>query len=545
MLDPSSVHAAARSIIGRAGLLILWACVTLGAGGCRHAAAVLDEGEGESGDSGSSEEESGSDEAAPAEAPALLDKPEIIFHPNQPMIIDVIVELDRPGEVELTHDDDPGVRVTSLSVEDEGRRHHLRVRGLAPDTEHATTLTLLDIDEPDISASEPLSFTTNYQLPGFRPNFEVELADPERHDPSYRLFDYAYSPLWDPAALFVVDAVGVTRWYYEAGPGELGGSTSIWAGVELLDDGNLLAVRDGAVTVVDELGEQRLRVSALDHGLSPFHHEAHLMGNGNFLTLGNSFEDIDYSSLGPDHGMTHVAGDLLVELDPSGEIVWTWDAFDHLDPLRLRSVPGEGLPYLDFETGELGFDWTHGNGMQHTAEDDVILLSMRHQDWILAIDHESGEVLWRLGPEGDFELLEGTWFYHQHSPQWQPDGTLLLYDNALGNPDVPLLESESRAVRYALDFDAMTATQVWDSREGPRYLSAVAGDADRTPSGNVLVLDSARQPDEANFDLGKNYARLVEVGYEGAADPIWTLTTKLGSFVYRATAVDRLPGEAG
>lgn len=484
--------------------------------------------------------DTGGEEQVP---PELAGEPQIVLHPNQPMVVDVIVELDRPALVEAQHDEDSGVRVVGLTIEDEGRRHHLRVRGLAPASDHALTLTVRDAEDEDLSATYPLSFTTNYQQPGFRPSFEVEVADADAVDPAYRMFDYAYMPLSDPVGIFVIDPQGTTRWYYNGGaPGFLG-ATAVWAGIEMLGDGSILAVRDGAVTIIDELGEQRLRYSAFDYGLPAFHHEAQMLGNGNILTLCNSFETIDYSSLGLDAEQL-VAGDLLVELNPAGEIVWTWDSFDHLDPLRLRSDPSEGLAYYDRESGKYGYDWTHGNGMVHMVDEDLILLSMRHQDWVIAIDHATGEVVWRLGEEGDFELLEGSWFYHQHSPEVQPDGSILLYDNAVGNPEIPDNEAVSRAVRYAIDYDAMTATQVWDSLHGEPYVSPVASDADRTPAGNVLVLDSALQPDPAVYDLGKNYSRLTELSAEDGASPIWSLTTKLGSFVYRATAIDRLPGEA-
>jgi hypothetical protein len=486
--------------------------------------------------------ETETDEGTDPGPPVLVGEPEIVFHPNQPMVVDVLVELDRAGSVELSHDDDPGVRLASLAIDDDGRQHHLRVRGLAPATEHALTLVLRDADDESTSATHPLEFTTEPQQPGFRPSFEVEITDAEALDPAYRMFDYAYLPLTDPVGIFVIDPQGVTRWYYNGGPPGFLGVTAVWAGVEMLADGSILATRDGAIVIVDELGEQRLYFSAVDYQLPVFHHEAEMLGNGNVLSLSNSFEYHDYSSLGLAENQL-VAGDLLVEFDPDGEIVWTWDAFDHLDPLRLRSGPGESLPYYDRESGEYGFDWTHGNGMVHMIDDDLILLSMRHQDWIIAIDHQTGEVVWRLGEEGDFELLAGTWFYHQHSPQWQPDGSVLLYDNAVGNPEIPANEAMSRAVRYTLDFDAMTATQVWDSLHGEPYVSPVAGDADRTPIGNVLMLDSALQPDPEVYDLGKNYSRLVELPSEGEASPIWSLTTNIGSYVYRATAIDRLPGE--
>jgi hypothetical protein len=497
------------------------------------------EGDAES----TSESTSETDGGPEAVSPSLVGDPEIVFHPNQPMVVDVILELDRPGIVELRHDADAGVQVASVAVEDDGGRHHLRVRGLAPASPHVLMLTLGDPEDESLVTTQPLEFTTNPQQPGFRPSFEVELGDATALDPGYRLFDYTFMPLVDPVGIVVIDTLGITRWYYNGGVPGYPGATAIWAGVQLLDDGSILAVRDGAVTVIDELGEQRLHHSAVDYGLPAFHHEVVMLSNGNIMALGNQFEVVDYSSLGLAADQL-VAGDLLVELDPSGEIVWTWNSFDHLDPLRLRSDPSEGLAYYDPESGKFGFDWTHGNGLDESVEHDWILLSMRHQDWIIAIDHATGEVAWRFGEGGDFELLEGTWFYHQHSPQMQPDGSLLLYDNANGNFDVPNDELWSRAVRYAIDFDAMTATQVWDSRQGEPYLSPVAGDADRTPNGNTLVLDSALQPDPAVYDLGKNYSRLVEVSSEGEASPIWSLTTNSGSFVYRATVIDRLPGEA-
>ena len=469
-------------------------------------------------------------------------EPELIFHPKQPMIVDVIIELAQPGEVEVAHASDSGVLVATLAVEDEGRRHHLRVRGLAPDSDHQLSLEV-SASEGGASSSGTLDFRTDYFLPGFRPSFEVEVHDEAALDSAYRMFDYTYTPLWEPSGIYVVDTQGVSRWYLESGPALLPGPTSIWGGIEMLEDGSILALRDGGILIIDELGERRFDYHPLDEGVASFHHEVIQLANGNFLALGNSFGDVDYSALDPEIGEQHVAGDYLVEVNPAGEIVWTWDAFGHLDPQRILAEFNTGLEYINPETGQAGYDWTHDNGMVHSAEDDVILLSMRHQDWIVAIDHQSGDLLWRLGPDGDFELDEGRWFHHQHSPQWQADGTLLLYDNGLDLSIEPT-QWRSRAVRYALDDDAMVATQVWEWDDEQPYLAAVASDADRTPAGNVLVLDSSLQPDLSVFDIGQNYSRLVEVAYEGSSSPIWSMQTKQGSFVYRATAVDRLPGGA-
>ena len=103
------------------------------------------------------------------------------------------------------------------------------------------------------------------------------------------------------------------------------------------------------------------------------------------------------------------------------------------------------------------------------------------------IDYATGEVVWRLGEGGDFELTDGVWFKEQHAPSLVEDGELLIYDN-LGDGRI------ARAVQYRLDEDAMTAEQVWayggeDSAEG--WLSEYWGDADRLPNGNTLITAGA------------------------------------------------------
>jgi hypothetical protein len=67
-------------------------------------------------------------------------------------------------------------------------------------------------------------------------------------------------------------------------------------------------------------------------------------------------------------------------------------------------------------------DWTHSNGMLYSRDDHNLLLSMRHQNWVIKINFldgtGSGAVMWRLGEGGDFGLQNATdptdWFYAQH-----------------------------------------------------------------------------------------------------------------------------------
>ena len=87
---------------------------------------------------------------------------------------------------------------------------------------------------------------------------------------------------------------------------------------------------------------------------------------------------------------------MLIDVDQGWKPVRVWSAFDHLDVNRHV----QGLP-----------DWTHSNAVLYTPNDGNLLLSVRHQSWILKIDYNNGTgtgaALWRLGDEGDFTLRRG------------------------------------------------------------------------------------------------------------------------------------------
>ncbi|MFO7565528.1 MAG: aryl-sulfate sulfotransferase [Enhygromyxa sp.] len=481
------------------------------------------EGESETGETG----ESGS---------LLLAEPTIVHHPRQPMIVDLIVELDAPGTAELVHTEDPGVGVFLLepATGEPATTLHFRVRGLTPAASHPLELRVHE-SAGERSETWTGSVMTHPPLPGFVPSFEVTSPDPSLVSGDMRLFDVAWLFTSEPSGLVLVDEHGTTRWYVGESDGHTG-LDDVWSGIHLRPDGSVSYTRRDIAFVIDELNELQMEVSAAAIGaVAGFHHDLTELANGNFLALGYSFADVEYEG----EGTLHVAGDMLYEFTPAGELVWTWNSFDHLDPQRRRD--GFYVPQKigDPETGEAGYDWTHGNGVVHRAEDDTILLSMRHQDWVIAIDHQSGEILWRLGDEGDFTLVgDEYWFFHQHAPQWQPDGSLLLYDNAVGNPERPDAEAHSRAVRYVLDYDAMTATLAW-ADDDPPFISALAGDADRMSDGHVLRLDSSLFDDRA----GAFVSRIHELDPERAPNFVWGMTLPVGLMSYRATPLTRWVGE--
>ena len=204
--------------------------------------------------------------------------------------------------------------------------------------------------------------------------------------------------------------------------------------------------------------------------ITGFHHEARTIGGGRIVALAG-VEQILTDVQGP--GPVDVLGDMVVVLDSEMQVVWAWDAFDHLDPSRMASLkehcltnPGCPPYYLAADAN----DWTHGNAVSETP-DGSLVYSTRHQDWIVKIDYAAGtgagDVVWRLGKDGDFSIESADpnlWFSHQHDVNWESDGARIsLFDNgnvrvetnprAHSRGQVLAIEESARIVRLALNAD--------------------------------------------------------------------------------------------
>jgi hypothetical protein len=234
----------------------------------------------------------------------------------------------------------------------------------------------------------------------------------------------------------VLDSDGSVIWYYydpNLTPGALANP------IRELSNGNFLINFTVDVREVDLQGNivREITLDQLNNALGAagysvaaqsIHHDLLRLGNGHWILLFN--ESRDFQDLPGYPGVTSVLGDALVDLDSNNQPVWVWRAFDHLDVNRH--------PYL-FP------DWTHSNAIVYTT-DGNLLLSMRHQSWIIKIDYANGsgagDVLWRLGPEGDFTLSStdpAQWFYNQHFPKLlQTTGSssqFVIYDNGDTRPN--------------------------------------------------------------------------------------------------------------
>jgi hypothetical protein len=185
----------------------------------------------------------------------------------------------------------------------------------------------------------------------------------------------------------------------------------------------------------------------------------------------------DLSAIGGAHKVS-LAGHQLVRLHPDGSTELEWNAWDRLtfdewiEPPRPDPADRTGR---DFDhPNSLGFD-----------RDGSYIVSFRHLGQVMKIGAGTGEIVWRLGGlKNEFTFLNDPLggFSAQHSARILPNGNLLLYDN--GTRHQP---PESRAVEYALDIGARTATLVWEFRHVPPIYTPAVGAVQRLQNGNTLI----------------------------------------------------------
>ena len=148
------------------------------------------------------------------------------------------------------------------------------------------------------------------------------------------------------------------------------------------------------------------------------HHDFVMLPNGHLVVIAATQKVIS--------GVT-LLGDVVIDLDQNHRPVWLWNEFDYLDTSRRPMGGG---------------DWTHTNAILYSADDGNLIISIRHQNWLVKIDYANGsgagDILWKLGYQGDFTLMGGTdptdWFYAQHGPSFTTTNTtgqfgLAIFDN--------------------------------------------------------------------------------------------------------------------
>ena len=350
------------------------------------------------------------------------------------------------------------------------------------------------------------------------------------------------------APVVITDLEGNILWSYNPG------IASVLNPVKLLPNGHVMLnfsqpAPDGANSILQEVdlsGKLIWQLTAADLNTAlaaatctscnitviGTHHDFVMLPNGHLILIASTQKSISGTLIG---------GDVLIDLDQNHKPVWLWNEFDHLDTNRRP---------MNFP------DWTHTNAVIYSPDDGNLVISIRHQNWLVKIDYNNGagtgDILWKLGYQGDFTLAAGgtdptDWFYAQHGPSFVTSNTtgqfsLIVFDN--GN-DRTFPTSQAQCVNVAsptcystvpvlqLDETAKTATIAFhDMLTGFSYFG-----------GNAEVLKNGN----AEFCV-TNGPQVFEVTQDSNATVVWSIRASLDPtgafpFLYRGQRIPSMyPG---
>jgi hypothetical protein len=263
------------------------------------------------------------------------------------------------------------------------------------------------------------------------PDFVVDIYKPDKTWNGTTLFADCHKD--GTARIVEVNMLGEIVWQYVI-PANLNQYTKPGFDVELLPNNNILFLlpRNG-VYEVDRKGT--VVWSYMDSKVS---HDVDRLPNGNTLINHGNEDTMDDAQ--------------VVEVNPQGNIVWSWHAKDAFNKPPYSTVYKQG--------------WTHSNAVTRLPNGDT-MVSLRNFNLTVKVNPR-GAVVWKY----DWTPV-GT---NPHEPMLLPNGNLLA--------SLPAVPDE------AVELNPQTGQVVWRytfQMSQPRH--GTNRDADRLPNGNTLIND--------------------------------------------------------
>lgn len=240
------------------------------------------------------------------------------------------------------------------------------------------------------------------------------------------------------------------------------------------------------------------------------HHDWRRLPNGNTLIL------VNYVIPVTGFKAEKLLEDAIYEVNPKGEVVWRWAAYDHFNEYGFSEaslkIIRESLTHND---KTLPFDYLHFNNMSVVGPNkwfdagdvrfhpDNIVVDSREANFIAIIDKKSGKIVWRVGPDYEpstnatklprtVDQISGQHDAHIIAKGLPGEGNLLVFDNqgAAGYPPARLSTQPGSRV---LEIDPIKKEIVWQytgsnsGRPNYTFYSSYISSARRLPNGNTLI----------------------------------------------------------
>jgi hypothetical protein len=249
-------------------------------------------------------------------------------------------------------------------------------------------------------------------------------------------------------------------------------------------------------------------------------HELLQLSNGNRMLIASPLKSgvVLPPSLSSAGG--NIVDCIVEEINPSGQVVWSWDAFDHIDPAENTILAVLAGTY----NGQSAADIYHCNSIDvdplvadPSAAD--VLVSFRNASAVVRINRSNparpnGRITWKLG--GTAHSKDGatimnvfndpeTSIYGQHDARFEPGGAVSLYDDRTGQP------GPARAVQYTIDVAAATATLALSFPSPDGNPAGATGSFRRYANGADNVIGWGVKPGVSMSEVDAAGAHLLDI----------------------------------
>ncbi len=181
----------------------------------------------------------------------------------------------------------------------------------------------------------------------------------------------------------------------------------------------------------------------------------------------------------PDWDLIPWQGDVFIEFDENGDVIWEWSSFDHIDSTEYNPY------YVQTYNGFSPMDWTHANAVFYDELTHSVFVSIRNLSRIIKIDYDTHEIDWELGEHDYMDSIyfdQEFGFSQQHSSKIIDNGNLLFFDNhRYQDPEL------SRCMEFELFPENDSIALVWEYILPDSLFTGSRGECDRLPNGHTLI----------------------------------------------------------
>jgi hypothetical protein len=364
-------------------------------------------------------------------------------------------------------------------VSSESRDHAIPLFDLQENTTYHYKVVINN--ENSDQSEEILSFTTA-SIPTFVKEFYKESENQiVEQSEGY----YLFASMTKPGSLYLVDKKGKIAWYRT--------TPNVIKAARLTKNNTVITLEDntdnpmGDGNIILETSWAGDTVFYQTFGQGGFdkvaHHDVQLHPNGNMVFITNEMKD-------------GLPGDGLLVLNRQGKKIWSWSTFDEITDIDLST-----------------YKQPWGNSL-FIDKDNNYIVSFRSLSQVWKINGTTGDVMWKLGKNGNVTMNVESQFMFQHFAHRNKNDEIMLFDN--GDATRP----QSRLISFTINESAKEATTRIDKFLPAEFYSMIMGSTSVLPDNTLLAASAVN-------------GKIIKLDESGSV--LWSLKT--ASRIYRVEYV--------